>query len=82
MNQEAIAFGALWAVVHLMRAMVNRGLVSPNEVDEIYSSLIEGVQSGDPAVAALLEARLEAVFAEMRQWADERWIGKGQTNPR
>ena len=81
-NGEALAIGALWGSVHILRALVNRGLISPNEVDEIYGSMLEGIQQGDPSLAASLEAKLEGVFAELRQWAGERWIGRGETDPR
>lgn len=39
----ATAFGSLWGTVHLVRAMVNRGLVSPNEVDPPHSVQTAGV---------------------------------------
>ncbi len=81
-NQEAIAFAALWASVHTLRFMTNRGLISPNEVDEAYGSIIEAVQMGDADYAARVESRLAVTFSEMRKWAEERWIGKEQTNPR
>lgn len=82
MNSEPLGFASFWAICHLLRIMVNRGLVSPNEVDEIYGSLIEGVQGVDPEFAVTLEERLTPLFAEMKKWAEERWIGKGKTNPR
>lgn len=62
--------------------MVNRGLISPNEVDEAFSSIVEALESGDPAFAALVQSRLQQPFADMRDWADKLWIGKGQSNPR
>ncbi|HEY1606669.1 MAG TPA: hypothetical protein VGF77_13835 [Allosphingosinicella sp.] len=80
-NNEPVGFAALWGMIHILRALVNRGLISPAEVDEIYGSMIEGFQSGDARAAAFLEQRLEQPFAELRQWAEKNWIGKGQTNP-
>ena len=80
---EPIGMAAFWAVNHLLRAMVNRGLVSPNELDEIHGSMIEGIQGmGDPALAARIEGHLENPILEMRATALERWVGKGQTDPR
>lgn len=81
-NEDTVAFAALWASTHTLRIMVTRGLVSPNEVDEVHSSIIEAVQQGDPAFAAMIEARLELPFSEMKQWAEKRWIGTGKTEPR
>lgn len=80
---EPIGMAAFWAVSHLLRAMVNRGLVSPNELDEIHGSMIEGIQGmSDPEFAAKFEGNLEKPFLEMRATALERWIGKGLTDPR
>jgi hypothetical protein len=70
-----IAIGNLWASVHTLRILINRGLVSPEEVDEVYGSLIEGLQSGDPEFAALFESKLEGIFAEMRSYAQKLWKG-------
>jgi hypothetical protein len=70
-----LAMGNLWASVHTLRILVNRGLVSPDEVDEVYGSLIEGLQSGDPKFAALFESKLEGIFAEMRGYAQKLWKG-------
>lgn len=81
-SAQAIAFGALWGSIHNLRFMVNRGLVSPNEVDEFLSSVVEAFQSGDEELAAEMELAISPALAEMRQWAEKLWIGRGQTNPR
>ena len=81
-NAEAIALAAVWASVHNLRFMVNRGLVSQNEVDEFHSSLLEGFQGGNAELAATLEVEIGPVFIELHQWAEKLWIGRGQTNPR
>ena len=78
----AVAFGSLSGTAHLVRIMANRGLMSPNEVDEIYGSMLEGIQGAGPEFAATIEPKLEAQFAEFRQWAEKLWIGKGKSNPR
>ena len=67
---HGLAMGALWASVHIVRILVNRGLVGPAELDEIYGSLIEGLQSGDAGFAAVFEQQLGSVFAEMRGHAE------------
>lgn len=80
---EPIGMAAFWTVNHLLRAMVSRGLVSPNELNEIHGSMIEGIQGmGDPALAARIEGHLEKPFLEMRATQLERWIGKRQTDTR
>ena len=80
-NEDAIALAALWTSIHNLRILVNRGLASPNEVNEVYGSLVEALQGGDPKFAAMMEQRLEGPFAELRQWAEKLWIGRGKTNP-
>ena len=77
-----MATASLWAAVHNLRILVNRGLASPNEVDEVYSSIVEALQQGDPQFAARSEQALGQAFAELRRWADKLWVGKDQTNPR
>ena len=73
---------AFSASTHLLRVMVNRGFVSPNEVDEIYSTALECIQAGDEEFAATFESNFGPAFAELRQWAEKQWIGRGKTNPR
>ena len=81
-NATAMATASLWAAVHNLRILVNRGLASPNEVDEVYSSIVEALQHGDPQFAADSERALGLAFADLKQWAEKLWIGKDQTNPR
>jgi hypothetical protein len=79
METSGVGLGALWGSVHLLRVMVNRGLVSPNEVDTIFHGVMEGLNFGgepNPEV----EAGMEKAFAELRQWAKERWVG-GPNDP-
>jgi hypothetical protein len=40
MYQQA-GMAGLWGTIHLLRIMVNRGLVSPNEVETIYDAMTE-----------------------------------------
>lgn len=79
---ESLAIAALWASVHNLRILVNRGLASPNEVDETYASVFEALEGSDPPFSELSEAGLQKAFAEMKAVALDRWIGKGEANPR
>lgn len=67
--------GTLWATVHIINSLVKRGLLSPSELDEIYGSLIEGMEGGDPKVAAMFEKRLHRPFADMRTHAAKTYKG-------
>lgn len=80
LEEESVAMAALWGTVHLLRVMVNRGLVSPNEVETIYGGMLEGFQLGDKENAARAEVFLQQPFAEIRQWAKDRWVG-GPNDP-
>lgn len=80
MEQHAVGMAALWGTVHLVRVMVNRGLVSPNEVETIYQGMMEGFELAGEGFATKMESFLEQPFAEIRQWAKDRWIG-GPNDP-
>ena len=82
MNEAALSIASLWASQHILRIMVNRGLVSPNEVDEVHGSILEAMEMADPAFATTVTGPLEAAFVELKQTAESLWIGKGKTNPR
>lgn len=82
--KDAIAIGmaSMMATLHVLRIQVNRGLVSPKEVDTVYSSILETLESmASPEVIAMVSAQLDKAIPEMREWAEKLWIGKGQTNP-
>lgn len=72
---SGVALGALWGMVHLLRVMVNRGLVSPNEVDTIFHGVMEGLNFGQLPANSRVESGMEEAFAELRQWAKDRWVG-------
>lgn len=80
-DNTTLAMAAMAGVVHLTRILANRGLVSPNEVESIYSGIVEISQTGSAEVASAVETALGVPFVELRQTAAERWIGKGQTDP-
>ena len=77
----ALSLAALAAGIHSFRTLVNRGLASPNEVEAFYSSVAETLQDSSPPMAEFFENRFQQQFAELRQLAAERWIGKGQPDP-
>lgn len=83
MNIElTAAMAGLRASIHLLRIMANRGLLSPNEVETVYSSMMECFEAHDhQEFAASLTSNLDPVIAEIRETAQQRWIGKGETNP-
>jgi hypothetical protein len=77
----ALALGALASSIHTFRILVNRGLVSPNEVEGLYSSISESMQDASPQMAEFFENRFQEQFAELRQIASQRWVGKGHPDP-
>lgn len=70
---EALALAALWGGIHNLRVLVNRGLVSPSEVDDFASAVFEGVQQGSANTAAIWETALSPAFAEIKEGADKSW---------
>ena len=84
MNHEpayALSLGALAAGIHSFLTLVNRGLASPNEVETFYTSVAEVVRDASPQMGEFFENRFQEQFAEMRQVAAARWVGKGQPDP-
>jgi hypothetical protein len=80
-DEKAVAFAALAASLQTFRVLVNRGLVSPNEVEVTYSSITQAVRNASDEMRALVESALATPFAEYRQVAKERWIGRGNPDP-
>ena len=46
MTDSAIGIAALWASIHNLRILVNRGLAEPEEVEEFAGAMFEGLQHG------------------------------------
>ena len=80
-DAEALALAALWGAIHNLRVMVNRGLVSPSEVDDFASAVFEGVQQGSANTAAVWETALSPAFAEIKGGADKSWRLRPQNDP-
>ena len=81
-DAEALALAALWGTIHNLRVLVNRGLVSPTEVDDFASAVFEGVQQGSVTKAAIWETALSPALADLKEVSYKLWSGDGQTNPR
>lgn len=77
----ALTFGNLAASVHTFRILTNRGLVSPNEVENFFRDVAETMRDGSPKAAESFENRFQEQFAELRQIAQVRWIGTGHPDP-
>lgn len=71
MHDAGVALAALWASIHNLRILVNRGIVLPKEVEDFAGAVFEGLQQGNAADAAIWEAELEPLFAEMKAVAGE-----------
>ena len=79
---HAIAGAALGVSLHLTRVLANRGLLSPSEAETIFSAMMEPIETaGSEGLQANTVANLGPLMAEIRLWAQERWIGKGKTDP-
>ena len=66
MTDSAIGIAALWASIHNLRILVNRGLAEPEEIEEFAGAVFEGLQHGSDNEAAIWEAELAPLFAEMK----------------
>ncbi len=70
---DNFGLAALSGAMHILRTLVNRGLVSPAEVETIHETLLEVVQGGDEQSAARFEAVFESSFVELRRFASDLW---------
>lgn len=73
---EALAVAALWGAIHNLRFMINRGLVRPREVEEFFSAVIEGLESGDVAKAAIWVSQLDPLMIDLKEAAEKTWIAE------
>ncbi len=81
-DATAIALAALSVALHNLRIAANRGLVSPNEVESVFSTLMETIeQLGSENLQGNIVTNVGGMMGEIRQTAKERWVGKGKTNP-
>ena len=67
---------ALTAALHLIRILANRGLLSPNEVENIYSATIAVIEDDH---ADYVQRQLDPIFVEIREKAKEQWSGHEDT---
>ena len=80
--ERAASMAGLWASIHVLRIMANRGLVSPNEVETVNDAIMESFETlGSQEMAASVAANLAPAMAEVREFAAQFWIGKGLTDP-
>ena len=61
---------ALTAAIHLIRVLASRGLLSPNEVENIYNATIDVIPAGD---AEYVQDQLDPIFTEIREAAQKQW---------
>jgi hypothetical protein len=69
-DDTALAFAALWASIHNTRILVNRGLASPADVEEVYGSILEAIDTlGSERLQASARKRYDQAFVELREYA-------------
>lgn len=75
---QALGAAGLSVGMHILRIMSNRGDLSPNEVESIFSTLMETVDRlGSDALQGNAGANISGLMAEIRQNAKARWKGEG-----
>lgn len=60
-DYRALGLAGIWGSVHVLRIMINRGLVSPNEVDEVFEGIMDGLE-GQISVSQLKSNRLFKLY--------------------
>lgn len=81
---RALALSGVMSGLHMLRLMASRGLVSPQEVGEFFDGITGhfDLPDDDPnreylaQWGELLDRQVSGPLAELRQIAEERWIGR------
>lgn len=82
-DNTAIGFAALSSSLNILRILANRGLVSPGEVETIYTEVMEVVERyGSEGLQSNNAVNIGGIFVELRETAKKRWIGQGKTDPK
>jgi ActR/RegA family two-component response regulator len=71
----AIGFASLSAALHNIRILAKRGLASPEDVEEVYASVMEAVEHGGAPLSSIVEAQLGPQFVLLRQDSRRYWKG-------
>ena len=72
--ERAASMAGLWASIHVLRIMANRGLVSPNEVETVNDAIMESFETlGSQEMAASVAANLAPAMAEVLVAGSFRW---------
>lgn len=74
-GEKALATAALFASLACLEALARQGFLAPQNIDTIYTEMLNAARHASPKSAEYLEARLQEPFAAMRQAAVERWQG-------
>ena len=70
---------ALTAAIHLVRILAKRGLLSPNEVENIYTATIDVIPKED---ADYVQSQFDPIFVEIREDAQKCWSGHNDPEDR
>lgn len=75
-DATAVALAALSSSLHIVRILANRGQISPNEVETIYSSIVEITDRlCSEKMQAIVGAHLGGPMSQIRETARRGWQG-------
>jgi hypothetical protein len=68
-----ISMAALHASLHALRILAERGLVSPEDIDESLDGIIETLESLPAEVLPIVMKTLDPLLAQLKQIAARNW---------
>ena len=74
-NFDSFTFGmaGIHLGIHNMLTLAERGLISPEDVDQAFDGVTETLENLQPDLRAKVLHRLEPQFANIKQIAAESW---------
>lgn len=72
--ERDLGFAALRASFRIMLVLADRGLISPEEVEATYGSILG--MTPDPTMHSVLTSQLDESFSLLRQRAAASWRGQ------
>ena len=74
--ERELGFAALRASFRTLMVLAERGLLSPQEVEQTYGSILGMIH--DPKMHSVLTSQLDESYAALRQRAAETWREPGR----
>ena len=70
----AIGVAGITTSLHTLRVMANRGVASPEDVEDVYNSILEHLEEWAPKeLTAIVTSNLDQILPSIREAARTNW---------